>query len=113
MSDIGKRKTDHIELALMPEHQGQASSPFDMVRFEHNALPEIALTDIDLSSQFLGQQICAPIMIGAMTGGCDKGDTINRPFTEQYRCHPTARAGIRFCPESRGCYSGKCIGCAY
>ena len=82
MSDIGKRKTDHIELALMPEHQGQASSPFDMIRFEHNALPEIALTDIDLSSQFLGQQICAPIMIGAMTGGCDKGDTINRHLAE-------------------------------
>jgi len=82
MSDIQKRKVDHIQLALKSEHQGQASSAFDSVRFVHNALPEIALSEIDISGQFLDKQISAPIIIGAMTGGCDKGDIINRHLAE-------------------------------
>lgn len=82
MSEIGKRKADHIELALMSEHQGLARSTFDSICFEHNALPEIALSEINISGQFLEKKIAAPIMIGAMTGGCDKGDTINRHLAE-------------------------------
>ena len=82
MSDIQKRKVDHIQLALKSEHQGQASSAFDSVRFVHNALPEIALSEINISGQFLDKQISAPIIIGAMTGGCDKGDIINRHLAE-------------------------------
>jgi isopentenyl-diphosphate delta-isomerase len=82
MSEIGKRKADHIELALMFEHQGLARSTFDSICFEHNALPEIALSEINISGQFLEKKIAAPIMIGAMTGGCDKGDTINRHLAE-------------------------------
>ena len=48
MSDIETRKTDHIDLALKSEHQSQADSSFDRIRFEHNALPELALSEINL-----------------------------------------------------------------
>ncbi len=82
MTDITNRKADHIELALKPEHQGNALSSFDSVRFEHNALPELSLTEIDVSTLFLDQEIAAPIMIGAMTGGCDQGEIINRHLAE-------------------------------
>ena len=82
MSEIGKRKSDHISLALKPEHQGEASSTFDSICFEHNALPEVALSEITINDQFLDKQIAAPIMIGAMTGGCEKGDAINRHLAE-------------------------------
>jgi isopentenyl-diphosphate delta-isomerase len=82
MKDITHRKTDHIKLALQSDHQSQARLTFDSVRFEHNALPEVALTDIDISTRFLDQDITSPIMIGAMTGGCDKGDIINRHLAE-------------------------------
>ena len=82
MTDITHRKTDHIKLALQSDHQTQARLTFDSVRFEHNALPEVGLTDIDISTRFLDQDITAPIMIGAMTGGCDKGDIINRHLAE-------------------------------
>ena len=77
MTDIGKRKQDHIELALKSEHQSKADSSFDTVRFEHNALPEISLSDIRLNCEFLNQDLAAPLMIGAMTGGCENGDIIN------------------------------------
>lgn len=82
MTDIINRKADHIELALKSEHQSHGLSTFDSIRFEHNALPEVAVTDIDISSHFLGQSITAPFLIGAMTGGCDRGDIINRHLAE-------------------------------
>jgi isopentenyl-diphosphate delta-isomerase len=82
MTDIGKRKQDHIELALKSEHQSKADSGFDRIRFEHNALPEISLSDINLNCEFLNQDLAAPLMIGAMTGGCDNGDLINRHLGE-------------------------------
>ncbi|MDB2649568.1 type 2 isopentenyl-diphosphate Delta-isomerase [Porticoccaceae bacterium] len=82
MTDIGKRKQDHIELALKSEHQSKADSSFDTVRFEHNALPEISLSDISLGCKFLNQDLAAPLMIGAMTGGCENGDIINRHLGE-------------------------------
>ena len=82
MTDIGKRKQDHIELALKSEHQSKADSGFDRIRFEHNALPEISLSDINHNCEFLNQDLAAPLMIGAMTGGCDNGDLINRHLGE-------------------------------
>ena len=88
MTDISKRKKDHIELALKPDHQTQADSSFDSIRFEHNALPEISLSDISLDCQFLNQDLAAPLMIGAMTGGCENGDSINRHLAEAAEtCH--------------------------
>lgn len=82
MTDIGKRKKDHIELALKSEHQTKAESSFDSIRFEHNALPELSLSEINLSCEFLGQDLASPFMIGAMTGGCNNGDLINRHLGE-------------------------------
>jgi len=82
MSNISNRKADHIELALNSEHQSQISSGFDTVQFEHNAVPELSLSEINLSCNFLGHNLTSPIMIGAMTGGCDRGDIINRHLAE-------------------------------
>ena len=62
MTDIGKRKQDHIELALKSEHQSKADSSFDGIRFEHNALPEISLSDINLSCEFLNHELAAPLI---------------------------------------------------
>jgi isopentenyl-diphosphate Delta-isomerase len=82
MTDIRNRKADHIALALQPKHQAQQSSGFDRLRFEPNPLPQMALEDINLGSQFLDQAVAAPFLIGAMTGGCDNGDLINQHLAE-------------------------------
>ena len=82
MSDISSRKDDHIQLALQPRHQASSGSGFDRLEFEHNALPELALAEIDCSSKFLDRAIAAPFMIGAMTGGCDNGELINQHLAE-------------------------------
>jgi len=82
MTDISNRKDDHISLAMNAEHQGVAASGFDQICFEHNPLPELALNEISTQTQFLGVELSAPIIIGAMTGGCDNGDMINQHLAE-------------------------------
>lgn len=82
MTDISSRKADHIELALQSTHQAPQGSGFDRLRFEPIPLPQMALEDIVLSTSFLGTQVSAPFLIGAMTGGCDNGELINQHLAE-------------------------------
>ena len=39
------------------------------MRLAHEALPEIALADVDVATTFLGHALRAPLMISSMTGG--------------------------------------------
>ena len=64
MGDISNRKEDHINLALQNEHQCQDSNGFDQFQFEPNPIPELALDEIDCSSQFLNQMSHAPYYWG-------------------------------------------------
>jgi isopentenyl-diphosphate Delta-isomerase len=48
------------------------------MRFFHNALPEIAMTDVDPSAHFLGHRVPVPFFISCMTGGSEGGFRINR-----------------------------------
>ena len=82
MTDIQKRKQDHIDLALKPSHQMPPNKDCELIRFEHLALPELNLKTIDMSCTFLGKHCNSPVIIGAMTGGCDEGETINRHLAE-------------------------------
>ena len=82
MTDISKRKADHINLALQAEHQASKSGGFERIRFEHNCLPELHTDEIDCSTVFLNQQCSAPLIIGSMTGGCERGESINRHLAE-------------------------------
>jgi len=81
-TDISQRKADHIDLALQSQHQASESAGFDRIRFEHNCLPELHLDEVDCSTIFLDQYCSAPLMIGAMTGGCEHGEIINRHLAE-------------------------------
>ena len=72
------RKDAHIDLALDPATKSDGNNGFDRLSFEHCALPEMALSTIDLSVEFLGKRLEAPMMIGAMTGGTMRAEAINR-----------------------------------
>lgn len=74
MRDI--RKDEHIEQVLRTESKGHTL--FSDIVLEPASLPELALEEIDISSEFFGQRIAAPIMINAMTGGTEKSMEINR-----------------------------------
>jgi len=71
------RKAEHIRLAL--DERMQSDHRFlDDWTFEHVALPEVDLDAIDLSVEFLGRSLTAPLLISCMTGGTDDAARINR-----------------------------------
>jgi isopentenyl-diphosphate delta-isomerase len=71
------RKAEHIALALEERMQLRANF-FAQYFFEHQALPEIDFDEIDLSVEFLGRRLAAPLLISCMTGGTEEATRINR-----------------------------------
>ena len=78
LSLIEQRKDDHIKLAC-EQYNAHAESGFEHVRFIPNALPQLALSDVDTSVSVFGESIKwdTPLYINAMTGGSKKGENIN------------------------------------
>jgi isopentenyl-diphosphate Delta-isomerase len=73
------RKKEHLEICLDTEGVSSLSSTgFDRYRFIHNALPELDLDEVDVSTTFLGKKLRAPILISSMTGGFDLARKVNR-----------------------------------
>lgn len=82
-NDLSRRKDDHLNIVL--DRRGAAhgsGAGFDAIRFEHCALPELNLDDIDLSSSLLGMPLRAPLLISSMTGGAERSSAINRHLAE-------------------------------
>jgi isopentenyl-diphosphate delta-isomerase len=55
---------------------------FDDLDFEHNALPELALDEVDISTTLGGHTLAAPLIISSMTGGYEGALAINRGLAE-------------------------------
>ncbi|MGB7868579.1 MAG: type 2 isopentenyl-diphosphate Delta-isomerase [Mycobacterium sp.] len=73
------RKRRHIDVCLDDRvaYSG-VTTGLEGYRLPYNALTQTSLRHIDLSTQFLGASLQAPILIGAMTGGAELSGTINR-----------------------------------
>lgn len=78
-----QRKQNHVEICLHDcvTFTGKTTG-FERFAFEHDALPELSFSDIDLSTTFLGKTIGAPLMISSMTGGYSEAATLNRQLAE-------------------------------
>jgi isopentenyl-diphosphate delta-isomerase len=79
MGGIGERKDDHLALCAK-EDVGfrDGSTLLECVRLVHDALPDIAVADIDTSTTVLGKRLRMPIVIASMTGGTDEAGRVNR-----------------------------------
>lgn len=85
-----RRKFDHLQICL--ERDVETGDPlFDDVLLVPDALPELALQDVDTSQCFLGKRLEVPLVIAAMTGGCEEAAVINRELASV-----AARHGIAF-----------------
>ncbi|MBN1538741.1 MAG: type 2 isopentenyl-diphosphate Delta-isomerase [Candidatus Thermoplasmatota archaeon] len=73
---IDRRKNDHIEICLK-ERTRVSHDHWDDVHLLHQAVPSCDLDDVDLTTNFLGKKLSAPLMISAMTGGSDKAMEYN------------------------------------
>lgn len=78
MTDLTQRKNDHLDIVLNAARgvKKQATG-FEQWHFEHCAMPELNLDEIDLSSALFGKKLHAPLLISSMTGGASRAKTIN------------------------------------
>jgi isopentenyl-diphosphate delta-isomerase len=72
------RKARHLDICLEDDVASTQSAGWEQVRLRHEALPEIALEDVDQSVRFLGFALRAPLLISSMTGGTPRAGAINR-----------------------------------
>lgn len=81
--DLVSRKNDHLDIVLDSGRTPlPAGNQFARFQFEHCALPQLHLDDIDLRVPFLGRMLQAPILISSMTGGAARARDINRHLAE-------------------------------
>ena len=73
-----QRKSRHLDVCLDEDVASRLDAGWEAVRLRHEALPEIALADVDVSSTFLGIPLRAPLLISSMTGGTARAAEINR-----------------------------------
>ncbi|MEP0868213.1 type 2 isopentenyl-diphosphate Delta-isomerase [Trichocoleus desertorum AS-A10] len=77
-TETQSRKADHIRICLDENVQcHQATNGLERYRFTHCCLPEIDRSEINLTTQFLGKPLAAPLLISSMTGGTELAKTIN------------------------------------
>jgi isopentenyl-diphosphate delta-isomerase len=81
---VERRKSEHLEVFRrgggLPGVG--AATWFDHVHLVHQALPELNLAEVDLSTTFAGKPLSAPLFITGMTGGTREARGINLDLAE-------------------------------
>ncbi|GAB5601884.1 type 2 isopentenyl-diphosphate Delta-isomerase [Thermus sp. FJN-A] len=80
---LRERKRKHLEACLREEVAYQRTTTgLEGFRLRYQALAGLALSEVDLTTPFLGKTLKAPFLIGAMTGGEENGERINLALAE-------------------------------
>ncbi len=75
--DIAARKAEHIDLVLNADVEFRRSTGLERFEFVHEALPELALDDVDSTTVLFGRSLRAPLLVSGMTGGTPQAGQIN------------------------------------
>ncbi|MDB2426229.1 type 2 isopentenyl-diphosphate Delta-isomerase [bacterium] len=70
------RKKDHIRLALDKNNQASGAG-FNRVHLEHDPLPELNFNEIDISTNFKGEDLSSPFFVSSMTAGHKDSEKLN------------------------------------
>lgn len=77
------RKLKHVEVCLTRDVEYQTrTTGLERLDLSYRALPEIDLRHIDMRTTFLGKELAAPFLVGAMTGGARLSHRINANLAE-------------------------------
>ncbi len=78
VTPTSSRKADHIRINLQEDVGSGLTTGLENYRFNHQALPEMNLADVDLTLQLFGKPLSAPLLISSMTGGTEEAGQINQ-----------------------------------
>lgn len=86
-----KRKDAHLDLCATEEVEPPGNRTlFDCVHLVHCAMPELAVADVDTSSELFGKKLKLPLLITGMTGGTDRAGQVNRDLASLAEEHGLA-----------------------
>ncbi|MCH8485797.1 MAG: type 2 isopentenyl-diphosphate Delta-isomerase [Candidatus Cyclonatronum sp.] len=84
---IQNRKKDHVSLCVTGDVNYAKTNGFGQYDFIHNALPELALNQIDVSAELFGRSFAFPLFISSMTGGYSGAVSVNEIIAEFCEAH--------------------------
>ncbi|MBF5042590.1 type 2 isopentenyl-diphosphate Delta-isomerase [Aggregicoccus sp. 17bor-14] len=86
-----RRKDAHLDLCASGDVEpAQNRTLLECVHLVHCAMPEMAVEDVDLSTEFLGKRLRSPLLITGMTGGTERAGQVNRDMAELAERHGLA-----------------------
>jgi len=91
-----ERKNEHLRIVMDNDVSHSGTTLLEDVRLMHQALPELDFKEIDLSVDFFGKRLKAPLMITSMTGGADYAEKMNAGLAQV-----AERYGIAFAVGSQ------------
>jgi isopentenyl-diphosphate delta-isomerase len=76
---ISDRKRSHLDVCEQAavEYEGKTTL-LEEVDLVHDALPDLAVDEVDVGTELLGKRLRAPLLITGMTGGTAEASEINR-----------------------------------
>jgi isopentenyl-diphosphate delta-isomerase len=76
---ISDRKRSHLDVCEQaPVEYAGKTTLLEQVDLVHDALPELAVDEVDVSVELLGKRLRAPLLVTGMTGGTPEASEINR-----------------------------------
>src|SRR5437867_3081298 len=88
---ISDRKRSHLALCEGEEVEFAGKTTLlEDVDLVHDALPELAVDEVDVGTTLLGKRLRAPLLITGMTGGTEEASAINRGLAEVAEEHGIA-----------------------
>lgn len=90
--DLERRKDQHLDLCLREAVEAPGTGTLlDCVHLVHDALPELSMDGLDLSTRVLGRTLRAPLLVVGMTGGTERAGIVNRDLARAAQ-----KAGVAF-----------------
>jgi len=79
---IKQRKKDHVNISVTENVEYKKSSGFERYDFNHDALPELNISEVSTEASLFGREFSFPLFISSMTGGYSEGESLNALIAE-------------------------------